>query len=170
MSETLLQAPESSTIAGSRVIARIRRMLVVTTLIAVAYLMLVGGSKGQCFGGLGGDGGFVDLAGNPTDRVPQCVSLTLGPNPIMVLLMLAAVVWAIGRVLRSHQTEERALALLDRVQLVIGIVTVASIGIAAAWFWLGVPLDSLRGDSFFLLSPFPFGIVDVQREAMSPAG
>lgn len=149
---TSLSAPPLSALPGASVIARIRRLLIVTGLVAVGYAAFTTSSRGTCVGA---------PATQQGEQVGSCIALTLGPSPLMLIAFVVVVIMALGRVLRHALTEADAIRILDRTALTVGIVAVASVVIANVWFQL-IPIetyDPIGGYRFFF--PFPFGSVDV---------
>jgi hypothetical protein len=154
----------ASLLPGAVVIARIRRLVFVWIAASVLYSLSVVASKSGCAGGVTEDGGFVDANGNSSLLPPECVSLTLGPSPLMLILIGGIVLWALGRVLRSADGEASAVRIVDRASVAIIIVGAGSVVIAQVWFTL-IPLYGIGGTGTYFW-PFPFGSVDIQTPPM----
>jgi glucan phosphoethanolaminetransferase (alkaline phosphatase superfamily) len=69
---------------------------------SVVYSALSTGSFGGCLGGITGDGGFIDNAGNPTNTEPSCIMMQLHPQAF-VYLILAAVALISMTIIRRRQ-------------------------------------------------------------------
>lgn len=162
MTSGTLQAPTSTGafLPGAAVIARIRRLVYVAIVATVLYSLFVGASKGGCAGGVAADGGFVDSNGKPSPIPPECVTLTLQPSPVMLIILAGIVLWALGRVLRRAESEASAVRIVDRASLAIIMVAGCSVLIAQIWFNL-IPLHGIGGTGLYIW-PFPFGSVDYQ--------
>ena len=153
-----------SLLPGAVIIARIRRLLVASIVAGILYSTITHASKSGCPGGVDANGNFIDASGNPTDIPPECVSLTLGPSPVILILMGVIVLWALGRVLRRAESEAAALRILDRAALAVGILAAVSVVVAQVWFAL-IPLGGIDGSGSYIW-PFPFGVVDMQTMPM----
>jgi len=150
-------------LAGHAVIARIRRLLIVTVIAGFAYGTFTAAGAAGCAGGYDGNGGYLDGAGRATDAVPTCMELTLRPSPFVFIAIGLIVVLAIGRVLKATD-EQIALRTLDRAATGIVALVVIAIVVSHVWFQL-VPLhDLVSSDSWTVISPFPFGTIDVSTE------
>lgn len=157
---------DPGSLPGHAVIARIRRVLILTLIAGFAYGTLTGAGAGSCAGGFDGDGGFVDGEGLPTDMVPMCVQLTLRPSPLVFIAIGLIVLVAIGRVLKAVD-ERIALRTLDRAAAGIGVLAVVAIVVSHVWFQLIPVHDLLSSGSWAVFSPFPFGMIDVSTEPMT---
>ncbi|GAA1962964.1 hypothetical protein [Agromyces allii] len=152
MPETLERPPSDAitSLPGAPIIRRIRRLLVVAGATGLFYGVLGTASKGGCPGGVTGDGGYLDANGDPTSVVPMCVTLTLRPAPIVLLVIVAIVLIAISRVLRSARSETAAMRTLD-------LAAVAIVGLTVAWWaltlvsFLSIDLQAWDG-----VGPFPY--------------
>ncbi|AXH34376.1 hypothetical protein DVJ78_02130 [Humibacter sp. BT305] len=112
------------------------------------------------------DGGYVDADGQPTAVPPSCVTLTLGPSPLVFIALAVIVIVAVARILRRGQTQETAIRIATRAAIVVAAVAAGSVVIAYVWFAF-IPVQSWSPDepSFFLY-PFPFGTVDTVSEPL----
>ncbi len=144
---------------GAPVIARIRRVLVLALLLALAYTVFSSGSKASCPGGFGGEGGFIDAAGEPTTQAPLCISVSLQPSPLVFLGIALIVFLAIGRVLGASD-EARAVQILDRAAAGVAILALAALAISQLWLAL-LPITEIDPASYQVFGPFPFGGVDI---------
>ena len=154
----------TSLLPGAAVIARIRRLLYVTIATGVLYSTFTIGMKAGCPGGVDANGGFIDANGNPTDFPPDCVTLNLGPSPIILILIAGVVLWALGRVLHRADSEASAMRILDRAAIAVIIIAAVSLLIAHVWFAL-IPLYGVD-DTGTYYWPFPFGSVNMQTSPM----
>jgi len=142
------------------VIARIRRVLILTLIAAAAYGALTTAGAGGCLGGYDGEGGFVDGAGQPTGVAPMCVQLTLQPSPLVFIAIASIVLLAIGRVLKAVD-QQAALRTLDRAAAGVGVLVVVAIVVSQVWFQF-IPFDDLLASgSWTVFGPFPFGTIDM---------
>lgn len=153
---------------GARIVARIRRLLWVSIVAGVVYSSFVRASKSGCPGGVDASGGYLDANGNPTQIPPECVSLTLGPSPLVFLFIGVAAIWSLGRVLRRADDEAAALRILDHTAVAIMVVAGVSVLVAQIWFAF-IPLYGINHSGTYIW-PFPFGSVDIQTMPMTAGG
>lgn len=158
---------EASPLPGAAVVARIWRLVAVTTIAGLMYSIFLGASKAGCGGGFTAGGGYVDANGDPTEMAPQCVSLSLHPSPVVMLVLAAIVLWALRRVVRRATDEASAIHILDRAALVAVVVAGASVVIAQVWF-AAIPVYGIDGSGTYIW-PFPFGSVDFESSPMAEA-
>lgn len=151
---------------GTAVIRSIR-LLVVWAIVAVAlYSLFAHSSRGGCFGGIDGRGGWIDTNGEPTANEPQCYMLQLGPSPLVLIALAGTVVWALTRVLRRAQSEPDALRILSRAGLVLVAIALGSLAIAQIWFFL-LPVEQFADGTGTLIYPFPFASVEFELEPLT---
>ncbi|MDO9395349.1 MAG: hypothetical protein Q7T71_02245 [Herbiconiux sp.] len=154
-------AADRAMLPGAAVIARIRRMIVVVFIAGLAYGALITAGKSICVGGVDGAGGSLDSSGAATDAATTCLTLTLGPSPLMIIAFAVIVVIALTRVLKRSTSERDALKTLDRAVVVVVALAVTGIVVSQAWFAL-IPISDWRPTgSFSFFSPFPLGSVDL---------
>ena len=160
---SLTQMPPTSSdvtsLPGAAVVARIRRVLLVSLIAALVYPAFIGASAGYCAGGVDGEGGFVDAAGRPVDTAPACVELTLKPSPLVYVGIVLIVLFAISRVLKAPD-EAGALRILDRSLTGVCVLVAVAIVVSQVWFHL-IPIADFMAGTASVLSPFPFGFIDV---------
>lgn len=161
-------APHPVLLPGAQVIARIRRLLIVTLVSGLGYSMVMLASKGYCAGGVTAGGGFVDATGEAISSAPMCIDLRLGPSVFVFLALGILVLATLGRVLRRAATERDALRMLDRAARAVVIIVVASAVIAHVWFALIPITDFSPGGSYAFWYPFPFGSVSTDVTPMAP--
>ena len=149
------------------IVAHIRRLLVVALASGIAYALFLGASKGYCPGGFDADGGFIDAAGRATTAAPMCVTLTLGPSPIVYAAIAFIVIFAISKVLKKAPDGEAAVQILGRATAVIGILIAVSIVIAQVWFALIPVTEWSSSGPYAFYYPFPFGSVDLAIAPMT---
>lgn len=149
------------------IVAHIRRLLIVALVSGIAYALLLRASKGYCPGGFDADGGFIDAAGKATTSSPMCVTLTLGPSPIVYAAIAFIVIFAINKVLKKAPDVEAAVQILGRATAVIGILIAVSILIAQVWFALIPVTEWSSTGSYAFYYPFPFGSVDLAIAPMT---
>lgn len=166
---TLPQASPPNTavdaLPGATVIGRIRRLLIVALVAGVLFPAFTRGSRGGCPGGVSSDGGFVDATGQAVDEAPRCVNLELGPNPLVFVGIALIVLLAIGRVMRAAD-EAAAVRILDRAAILVVVLVLVAAVVSQVWFRL-VSLETFDSDSWSLVSPFPFAIIDVEITRMT---
>jgi len=155
---------EVASLPGATVVARIRRVLIVSLIAALAYPSFIGVGAGSCAGGIDGQGGFVDAAGRPVDTAPTCVELTLKPSPLVYLGVVIIVLFAISRVLKSSH-EAAALRILDRSVTGVCVLVAVAIVVSQLWFHL-IPIGDVLAGTTSVLSPFPFGFIDVANSPL----
>lgn len=165
MTNTSMQ-PNTTLLPGAEILMRLRRLIIVGILSAVGSWFFVSGSKGGCVGGVDADGGYLDAAGQSTLAEPMCATLNLRPNSVMPIAIAIAVVWVIGRIIRSAADEADAIRMIDRTAAVIAIVAASGILISYVWFTLTPVPDP--GTSFTVFSPFPFATIHVDLSPMTP--
>ena len=152
-------------LTGRHVVARIRRLLLISLLAAALYPAFMNASKGYCAGGVNAEGGFIDSAGRSIDEAPLCVQLQLGPSPL-VYVGIAVLVWlALGRVMKASD-DAAALKILDRSAILVGCLVLVAVVVSQVWFAL-TPVDTLTSGSFSVMSPFPFGLIDVSTSRLT---
>lgn len=161
-------APHPELLPGAQVIARIRRLLIVTLVSGLGYSMVMLASKGYCAGGVTAGGGFVDATGEEISSAPMCIDMRLGPSVFVFVALGILVLATLGRVVRRAVTEDEALRMLDRAALAVVIVVVASAVIAHVWFAF-IPITGFNsGGSNVFWYPFPFGSVSTEITPMAP--
>lgn len=143
------------------IVARIRRLLVVALASGIAYALFLRASKGYCPGGFDADGGYIDAAGKATSAAPMCVTLTLGPSPIVYAAIAFIVIFALNKVLKKVPDVGAALQILGRATAVVGILIAVSIVIAQVWFALIRVTEWSSSRPYAFYYPFPFGSVDM---------
>jgi hypothetical protein len=168
MSATLTKPSAPSTaLPGTVVMQRMRKLLILALVSSLVYSMFVGASWGRCPGGSDGSGGFVDGSGNPTDVAPSCISLSLGPNPLIYVVIALIVIGALTSALKKARTEADALRYLDSAAAVISVLIVVCIVVSQIWFW-NLPVDEWDGGPANFIYPFPFGSVTTVITPQTP--
>jgi hypothetical protein len=99
------------------------------------YSALVTSSAGHVAGGYTTDG-YLDAAGNPAESAPLGVHVTSGPGRGMLLAvgLAAAASIAVAHVHARRGRASDAVAVLDRAQMVIALVTI--LGAVAVTWWV----------------------------------
>jgi len=134
----------------STVAKRVRRMLVIAFVAAVAYATLTTASKSFC----------TDETDSDAPR-SICVQLTLSPSPLVFAALLAVIVFALSRVSVRGVNLDAALQIFDRSTIVMVMVAgVATIG-SHIWFW-AIPLAEFASGTFSFLSPILIGIIELK--------
>lgn len=155
----------SGGLPGAMVIAMIRRLLIASLVAAFVYPVFMTSSRGYCAGGFDGDGGFIDSSGRAVDQAPRCVQLALGPSPLVYVAIALVVVLALGRVTKASD-ELTALRTLNRAAIAVLALVPVAIIVSQVWFFL-VPLDEFAAGSGSIISPFPFGLINVATAPMT---
>lgn len=155
-----------ATLPGATIIARLGFLLIVAAGAGVVYGAVMRASSGFCPGGVRGDGSYIDAHGQSTTVPPSCITLTLGPNPLVFIALAVIVIVAVTRILRRATTQEHAIRMANRAAIVVVAVAAGSLVIAYVWFAL-IPVRSWVPDEpYFFLYPFPFGSVDTVIEPL----
>lgn len=158
---SLMQTPpETTALAGVAVIARIRRVLIVSVFAALAYTSVMAGTAGYCPGGVDGSGGFIDASGQAVDQALMCVKLELRPSILIYIGIGLIVLLAIGRVMKAPD-ELVALRILDRAAIAVGALAVVAAVVSGVWLRM-IPIEEFTGGSWSVFSPFPFGVINVE--------
>ncbi|WP_429462395.1 hypothetical protein [Microbacterium sp. ZKA21] len=165
MADTSIES-RTTLLPGAEILMRVRRLIIVGILAAIASWFLISGSKGGCPGGFDVDGGYLDAAGQPTLEQPMCSTLTLRPNGLIPVVLAIAVIWVLGRIIRTAVDQTDAIRMIDRTAAVIAIVAAAGIVISYVWFAL-TPLPD-PSSSYSVFSPFPFARIDVDISPATP--
>lgn len=155
----------STALPGAAVVGMIRRLVIVSVIAAFAYAVFMTANRGYCAGGFDGQGGFVDASGRAADEAPRCVQLTLGPSPLLYAGIALLVVLAISRAMKASTAMAARRSLNRSAFVVVGIVVFAIV-VSQVWFGL-VPIEGFASESWSILSPFPFGAIDVEITPMT---
>lgn len=161
-------APADTAVSGlpfAMVIAGIRRMLIWTIITGLVYSTFMTGSKGTCPGGVDANGGFIDADGRSVDQAPLCVQLNLRPSVFVYVGIALIVLIALGRVAKAAD-ERAALRTMEVAIQGAGLLAVVAVAVSLVWFQL-IPLDQFNSGSWSVMSPFPFGVIDVVTEPMT---
>ena len=145
--------PETTAIAGVAVIARIRRVLIVSVIAALAYTSVMAGTAGYCPGGSDGSGGFIDASGQAGDQALMCVKLELRPSILIYIGIGLIVLLAIGRVMKAPD-ELVALRILDRAAIAVGTLAVVAAVVSVVWLRM-IPIEEFQGRILVSLQPIP---------------
>lgn len=129
-----------------QILVLVRRLVVTTVLSGLGYSLLTTASRGWCPGGIASDGSFVDRFGNTTEFAPACINLTLGPSPVVFLVLALVVLWAVTRVCRNPQDEAAALRDLTRAAGGVVVLTVLAVVLTTAAF-SSISLESWDGST-----------------------
>lgn len=162
MPEILNRHPETrhSSLPGASILLRVRGLIWSALGAGLLYGIVTNASRSACPGGYAADGGYLDADGQPTDLVPQCISLTLQPSIFVSAAIVIVVLAALTRVLKRAGAEADAFRIIDRAGIVLIAVATAAILISHVWFWL-IPIGDWNG-SGMLWFPFPFGSVTME--------
>jgi hypothetical protein len=162
MSKTIVERPaEMTALPGATMLKRVRRLIILTVVCALVYSISTTASSGICPGGFDGNGGFIDANGDPTDIAPNCLTLSLHPNPLWFVVFALVVTGALSSALKKSKTEADALRYIDSAAAVIVVLTVLCIVVSHVWFW-NLPVDEWDGLHTNFVYPYPFGLVDME--------
>lgn len=139
--------------------------MIVTLVAALVYPTLMVASRSYCPGRIDGSGGFIDAAGQPTDEAPVCIDLMLRPSPLVYIAIAAIVLLALGKVMKAGD-ERGALKDLNRAAIGVGALVAVAIVVSHVWFFL-IPMEGFTSGSWTVVSPFPFGNIDVTTTPMT---
>ena len=144
--EDVTRVPER---AASAVGRRIGWFAGGVVLCAWLYAAMVTSSVGFSTGGYSADG-YVDAAGEPTDAAPLGIHVSTGPSAALLFAVALTAVAAISiAVRRARQARpEAAIAILDRAQMALALVTLLS-AVTVTW-WVGArAVDSWDGTQHY---------------------
>lgn len=138
-------AHEVSALPGAVIVARIRNLVIAAVVAWAVYSTFTHGQKSACADSSAAvDASFLN----------RCVELRLAPSPLVAIAVIAIVLLALRRVLRTAVVEADALRILDRATVIIGAVTLGSLIIGLVWFAL-IPVPDPSGP-ISVVYPFPF--------------
>jgi hypothetical protein len=162
MSETIAdRSAEQTVLPGATVLKRVRRLLILTVVCALVYSNSTSASSGICPGGFDGSGGFIDANGDPTAVAPNCLTLSLHPNPLWFVVFALVVTGALSSALKKSKTEADALRYLDSAAAVIVVLSLVCIVVSQVWFW-NLPVGEWDGVHTNFVYPYPFGLVEME--------
>lgn len=136
-------------VAGPRMVAGIRRLVIIAALAAFAYGTFMLASKGSCRDG-------------SVNAEPVCKILVLRPSLLIFAAIVAIVVGALTLVLRRAVDQDAGLAYLNRAGLLIAVLVIATLVISHLWFRLTPVFDGETART--LIAPFPLGTVEVRTD------
>jgi|SRR5690554_1033772 len=108
---------------------------------SAVYSLLSRGSMGGCLGGVTGDGGYIDNAGNLTTTEPSCIMLQMHPQT-GVYLLLAAIAFVSMEIIRRRQ----ARSLPTKTATVVGAAVMIAVGVGFTVYHLMWVQSLLIGD------------------------
>jgi len=148
---------------GAIVLARVRRLLILTLICSLVYSALTTASRTTCPGGFDGGGGYLDGNGDPTEIAPTCLSLSLQPNPLIFVVLALVVIGAISSALKKSTTETDALRYIDSAAAVVGVLVAVCVVVGHIWFWRLPASDWAGGDATLTaIYRLPFAVVETE--------
>lgn len=155
-----------SSLPGAAVLRGVRRLILLALVASIIYSTLATSSMGTCPGGFDSSGGFIDADGNPVAVAPSCITLTLGPNPLLFVVFALIGIGALSSALKKSKTDADALRYINAAAIVIVVITVVCLVVSHFWFWT-LPLEQWDGTGdFFLFGPFPFAVMTTEISPM----
>jgi hypothetical protein len=131
------------------VVRSIRSLLVTAVLAALICSWVILGSKGGCL-----------------TQTGVCYDLRLSVSPLLFIGFVIIVFVALGRIINRNLDPFEASRVLDRARLVVKIVALVAIVVSQVWFW-AIPMDGFGVSGFTVISPFPFGIIELTTSTMT---
>jgi hypothetical protein len=159
------RSAEQTVLPGATVLKRVRRLLRRTLGWALVYSILATGSRSTCPGGFDSNGGYLDANGDPTEVAPNCITLTLQPSPLILIVLALVVIGALSSALKKSKTEAEALRYLNSAAVVVGVLVGVCIVVNQVWF-SNLPVDEWDGLHTNFVYPFPFGYVEMEISQM----
>jgi hypothetical protein len=157
-------AATGAVLPGREVVARIRRLLVLSLITVSGYSWATTAGRAHCPGGMTVDSSgatrYLDADQRITDAVPTCANLALGPTWVVPAAIAVIVLVTLGRVLRHSATERDAGDRLRRAGLAIGALAIGAVLVAHAVFW-SVPLLEWDGGELSYPASFPVGSIEL---------
>ena len=126
------------------VVRGIRSLLVTAVLASLICSWLIVASKGGC-----------------VTETGTCYDMQLRVSPLLFIGFAVIVFLALGRIVNRNLDPFAAARVLDRAGLVVKIVALVAIVVAQVWFF-AIPTDGFGQSGWVVISPFPFGSVDVE--------
>lgn len=161
------RAVRPPTLPGAAALRGVRRLIIVALIASLVYGILATASWGTCPGGVDASGGFIDANGDPTSTAPSCISLTMGPNPLLYVVFALIGIGAVSSALTKSSTESDALRYINAAAVVILGITVVSIVVSQIWFW-NLPVAEWDGTiDFAVFGPFPFATLTTEITPMA---
>ncbi len=136
MPATTVPLVESSTLPGVVLVERIRRLVLLSVILAVGYGMFVRGQK-QWRLGAAGDW-----------------QLEMRPSPLIFAAAIVIVLVALRRVVRIAETDDDARRILGRAAY--GIVALFVIGAVVSFTWFALVQAPDGSNPYTTFFPFPF--------------
>jgi len=145
MSATTVSLVESSTLPGVILVERIRRLVLLSVILAAGYGMFVRGQKQWCVG---------------HDSSPaSCSEIVMSPSPLVFVAAAVIVLIALKRVVRAAATDDDARRILGRAAT--GVILLFVVATVVSLTWLAVvPVPDASGP-YTVFFPFPFASGEV---------
>lgn len=147
-------AAQQAQLPGAAILRGVRRTMILGLSLSILYSVLATATTATCPGGGDASGGYVDPDGNPTDVVPSCITLVMGPNPLVFVIFALIAIGAVSSAVRKSTTETDALRYLSSAAIVMAAITAVCLVAGHIWFWDIPVMDWRVGDAPFVTSPF----------------
>ena len=98
------------------------------------------------------------------DEASRCIDMALMPSPLVYVAIALIVLIAISRVLKAAD-EASALRTLGLAAMTVGVLVAVAIMTSQVWFQ-AISVEQLNTGSWSVVSPFPFGLIDVTDSPM----
>lgn len=131
---------ESSTLPGVVLVERIRRLVLLSVILAVGYGMFVRGQKQSC---------IAQASGSAT-----CSELVMSPSPLVFVAAAVIVLISLKRVVRAAASDDDARRILGRAATGVVVLFVVATAVSLTWLAL-VSLPDASGP-YTIVFPFPF--------------
>ncbi|AXA95054.1 MULTISPECIES: hypothetical protein [Microbacterium] len=140
MAATAVPLVESSTLPGVILVERVRRLVLLSVLLACGYGMFVRGQKQSCIGQASGPG--------------ACAELVLSPSPLVFVAAAVIVLLSLKRVVHHAASDDDARRILGRAATGVVVLFVVATVVSLTWLAL-VPVPD-PGEPYAIAFPFPF--------------
>ncbi|EPD85012.1 hypothetical protein HMPREF1529_01622 [Microbacterium sp. oral taxon 186 str. F0373] len=140
MAATAVPLVESSTLPGVVLVERVRRLILLSVLLACGYGMFVRGQKQSCIGQPSGPA--------------ACTELIMSPSPLVFVAAAVIVLISLKRVVHHAASDDDARRILGRAATGVVVLFVVATVVSLTWLAL-VPVPDPAGP-YAIVFPFPF--------------
>lgn len=140
MAATAVPLIESSTLPGVILVERVRRLVLLSVLLACGYGMFVRGQKQSCIG--------------QTSGPSACTELIMSPSPLVFVAAAVIVLISLKRVVHHAASDDDARRILGRAATGVVVLFVVATVVSLTWLAL-VPVPDPAGP-YAIVFPFPF--------------
>lgn len=131
---------DSSTLPGVVLVERVRRLVLLSVLLAAGYGTFVRGQKQSCIGQPSGPA--------------ACAELIMSPSPLVFVAAAVIVLISLQRVVRRAPSDDDARRILGRAATGVVVLFVVATVVSLTWLAL-VPVPDPAGP-YAIVFPFPF--------------